>query len=87
VLVVIKSKRTSQIAVVTGSTQASRHFRNKKKEYLKYGINELSMSRKKKNIRDLFTGINEFKKEYQPRSNLVKDENGDIAFKFLHHFK
>jgi hypothetical protein len=24
-------------------------------------------------------GINEFKRGYQPRSNLVKDENGDIC--------
>jgi hypothetical protein len=30
------------------------------------------------NIRDLYRGINEFKKGYQPRRNLVKDENGDL---------
>jgi hypothetical protein len=29
-------------------------------------------------IRDLYRGINDFKKGYQPRSNLVKDENGDL---------
>jgi hypothetical protein len=28
-----------------------------------------------KNIRDLYRGINEFKRGYQPRSNFVKDEN------------
>jgi hypothetical protein len=33
---------------------------------------------KNKNIRDLYRGINYFKKAYQPRSNLVKDENGDL---------
>jgi hypothetical protein len=27
---------------------------------------------------DLRRNINEFKKSYQPRSNLVKDENGDL---------
>jgi hypothetical protein len=27
---------------------------------------------------DLYRGINDFKKVYQPRSNLVKDENGDL---------
>jgi hypothetical protein len=32
---------------------------------------------KNKNIRDLYTGINEFKRDYQPRNNLVKDKNGD----------
>jgi hypothetical protein len=31
-----------------------------------------------KNIRDLYRGINEFKRGYQPRSNLVKNENGDL---------
>jgi hypothetical protein len=34
---------------------------------------------KKKNIRELYRGINEFKRGYQPRSNLVKDENGDLV--------
>jgi hypothetical protein len=36
------------------------------------------MNSKNKNIRELFIGINEFMKGYQPRSNLVKDENGDL---------
>ena len=30
-----------------------------------------------KNIRDLYRGINDFKKGYQPRCNIVKDEKGD----------
>jgi hypothetical protein len=58
--------------------QASRHFRNKKREYLKDKINELAMNIKYKNIRDLYRGINEFKRGYQPRNNLAKDENGDL---------
>jgi hypothetical protein len=33
---------------------------------------------KNKNIRELYRGINEFKRGYQPRSNLVRDENGDL---------
>jgi hypothetical protein len=52
--------------------EASRHFRNKKKEYLKDKINELATSR------DLCRGINEFKRGYQPRNNLVQDENVDL---------
>jgi hypothetical protein len=36
------------------------------------------MNSKNKNVRDLHRGINKFKKGYQPRSNLVKDENGDL---------
>jgi hypothetical protein len=51
----------------------SRHFRNKKREYLKDKTNELESNGKNKYIRDLYRGINEFKKGYQPRTNLVKD--------------
>jgi hypothetical protein len=40
--------------------------------------NELATNSKNKNIRDLYKGINYFKRSYQPRSNLVKDENGDL---------
>jgi len=43
---------------------ASRHFRNKKKAYLKAKIEELETNSKTKNIRDLYRGINDFKKGY-----------------------
>ncbi|PNF28089.1 hypothetical protein B7P43_G12263 [Cryptotermes secundus] len=36
------------------------------------------MNSKNKNIRDLYRGINDFKRGYRPSSNLVKDENGDL---------
>jgi hypothetical protein len=36
------------------------------------------MNSKNKNVRDLYRGIHEFKKGYQPRNNLVKDEKGDL---------
>jgi hypothetical protein len=58
--------------------EASRHFRNKEREYLKDKINELESNSKNKNIRDLYRGINEFKKDYQPRTKLVKGERGDL---------
>jgi hypothetical protein len=58
--------------------EASRYFRNKKREYLKDKINELESDSNNKNIRDLYRGINEFKKGYQTRTNLVKDEKGDL---------
>jgi hypothetical protein len=54
--------------------ETSRTIRNKKREYLKDKINELETNRNK-NIRDLYRGINEFKKGYQPRINIIKDEN------------
>jgi hypothetical protein len=58
--------------------EASRYFRNKKREYLKDKVNELTLNSKNKNIRDLYRGINYFKKGYQSRNNLVTDENGDL---------
>jgi hypothetical protein len=39
---------------------------------------ELAGNSKNKNIRGIYRGINECKKGYQPRSNLVKYENGDL---------
>jgi hypothetical protein len=36
------------------------------------------MNSKNKNIRDLYRGINELKRGYQSRNNLLKDENGDL---------
>jgi hypothetical protein len=40
--------------------------------------NPIESTSKNKNIRELLRGINEFMRVYQPRSNLVKDENGDL---------
>ena len=59
--------------------EVSRHFRNKKKEYLRAKIEELEANSKINNIRDLYRGINDFKKGYQPRCNIVKDEKGDLV--------
>jgi hypothetical protein len=41
-------------------------------------INELESNSKNKNIRNLYRGINKFKKGYQPRTNLAQDERGDL---------
>jgi len=40
--------------------EASRHCRNKKKEYLKAKIDELETNSKIQNIRDLYRGIIDF---------------------------
>jgi len=58
---------------------ASRHFRYKKKAYLKAKIEELETKSKIKNIRDLYRGINDFKKGYQPRTNIVRDDKGELV--------
>jgi hypothetical protein len=41
--------------------EASKHFRNKKREYLKEKINDLATNSKNKNVRDLYRGIIGFK--------------------------
>ena len=42
-------------------------------------ISEIGTSSKNKNIRKLYRGVNEFKNSYQPRTNIVKDEKGDVV--------
>ena len=54
--------------------EATRHFRNKRKAYLKAKTEELETNSKIKNIMDLYRGISDFKKGYQPRTDVVKDE-------------
>jgi len=44
--------------------EASIHFRNTKKAYLKAKIEELETNSKVKNIRDFYMGISNFKKGY-----------------------
>jgi hypothetical protein len=58
--------------------ETRRTFVNKKWEYLKGKINELETNNKNKNIRHLYRGINKSKKGYQPRINIIKDENGNL---------
>jgi hypothetical protein len=60
-------------------SKASRHFRNKKKVYLRAKIEELEINSKINNIRDLYRGINDMKRGYQPRTRIVKDEKGDLV--------
>ena len=46
--------------------EVSRHFRNKKKAYMRAKIEDLETDSKIKNIGDLYRGISDFKKGYQP---------------------
>jgi hypothetical protein len=55
---------------------ASRHFR---KEGRNIRIDELETNSKIKNIRDLYRDISDFKKDYQHRTNIVKDEKVDLV--------
>ena len=55
-------------------------------DYNKAKIEELESNSKSNskinNIRDLYRGINDFKKGYQPRTIIVKDEKGDLVADF-----
>jgi hypothetical protein len=53
-------------------------LKNKKRGYVKVKFGVLATNNKNKDTRDLYRGINKFKKGHQPRTNLVKDENGDL---------
>jgi len=58
---------------------ASRHFWDKKNAYLKAKIEKLETNIKIKTIRDLYVGIKDFKKGYQHKTNIVKDDKGDLV--------
>ena len=49
-----------------------------KRAYLKAKIDELETNRKTKHIRDLYRGISDLKKVYQNRTNIVRDEKGEL---------
>jgi len=46
---------------------------------LKAKIEELETNSKVNHVRDLYRGINDFKKGYQPRSIKVNDEKGELV--------
>ena len=46
---------------------------------MKVKIEELETNNKINNVRDLYRRINDFKKGYQPRTTIVKDEKGDLV--------
>jgi len=59
--------------------EVNRHYRDKMKAYLRAKIEELETNSKIQNIRDLYRGINFFKKGYKRRCNTVKDDKGDLV--------
>jgi hypothetical protein len=48
----------------------------KKRKYSKAEKNGLETNNKNKDIRELYRGINQHKRGYQPRTNILKDEKG-----------
>jgi len=52
------------------------------KEYLKAEMEEVETKTKTKKIKDLYRGINDSKKGYQPRTNILKDVKRDLVRDF-----
>jgi hypothetical protein len=50
-------------------------------------LDEIETKSKIKNTRDLYRGIDDFKKGYQSRTNIVKKENGDLLTNRLPHYE
>ena len=61
---------------VTNHLDKPRNWRNKKRDYLKGKLSEIETN--SKNIRDLYKGIKEFKKGYQARVDVIKNENEEL---------
>jgi hypothetical protein len=61
--------------------ETSKQFKKEhwgRRQYFKGKTNELEVKNKDKNIGDLYSGVSEFKRGYQPRTNYIKDEDGDL---------
>jgi hypothetical protein len=56
-----------------------RHFRKKRRNFLKLKLMNMRLTVKIKYIRDFYRGISDVKKGDQPRTNVVKDEKGDLV--------
>ena len=72
--------------------EASRSCKNKKKKYLQAKVLNLKLTVTPR-ISNLYRSINDFKKGYQPRTNVVKDEKSvvvtgshSIFVKWRNHF-
>jgi len=64
--------------------EASRHFRKKREEHLRAKIYEIETNSKIKTIIELYRDIDDSKKGYQPRTNIVKDDNSDLVINSHH---
>ncbi|PSN55555.1 hypothetical protein C0J52_12130 [Blattella germanica] len=58
--------------------ETTRFLKNKKREYLKEKINDLEINAKNRNIRELYQGNRIERTGFQARTNIIKDENGDM---------
>ena len=54
-------------------------MRRKRREWEKKKIVEIEENGRKRDVREMYKGINSVKKGFQSRSNVVRDENGDLT--------
>ena len=72
--------KTSNVDILnTVRREVSRHFRNNKKAYLRAKTEELETKNKIQKHWDFYRGMNDFKKGYQPKCNIIKDEKGNLV--------
>jgi BMFP domain-containing protein YqiC len=74
----LKDQNQNNVNKLNYVKREARHFKNRKREYLKAKIDELETKSKNNNIRDLYRNITDIKKGCQLRTNRVKDENCDL---------
>jgi hypothetical protein len=81
----LKEENSSEIR-----REAIRYFKKTKRKLLKVKIKQLEKNCNNKTIRHRYRGMNEFQKDYQHRTNLVKDERRDLLanpLKILNRWK
>ena len=59
--------------------EAHNMFKIKKRQYLKRKIEEIDENCKSSNVRGTYMGINNFRKGFQARTEMVKDENDNLV--------
>jgi hypothetical protein len=65
--------QTKTICIISGT------FQENKQGTLKAKIDELETNTNIKYVRKLYRGVRDFKKVYQPKTNIGKDEKGDLV--------
>ena len=87
---IAKVRNEARIAWLTKNTDETRNqfinirqaahnmFKNKKRQYLKRKIEEINENCQNNNVRDMYKGINNFRKGFQATTEMVKDENDNL---------
>ena len=69
----INAEAYSELKRRTSST-----FRSRKREYIKEKINEIGKNNANKDVRNMYREIGEIRGGHQSRTDMMKDENGNL---------